>query len=1403
MNIKGKKKWWIVLAAVLLVGVIAFAVWHRPEKVGENLLTNPGFEKLDGSGLPSGWNTDAYQNAEGYSVYEAAAGAHEGEHCVKVENLQPNDARFTQTVKVSSNALYRLSGYIKVEGLPQDVGWGANLSIGGVYTNPVKLYDTQGEWVYTEIYGQTGPDQKELTVFVRLGGYSGESTGSAYFDDISLCRVESIPLTAEAGLWYYPETKDENEDEANANAFWPYLLALSVLYTLLAVALLPMLRSRRETLGGDKGAPVLLAVGLVAAFVVRLLIAARVDGYQVDVGCFLSWGNLMADKGPGQFYPQASYCDYPPAYMYVLGLGTLLQRAVQGLCGGVLPEWLRATMFVKLPPMLCDIGIAALVYGMARNWKMNRSQSTLLSLLTAFNPVLIINSAAWCQVDSVLALLLLVVIYLAIRGNWTLLMPVYVLAVLIKPQALMVGPLGLAVIIMALVRNPKLWKPMLIGVGAALAVALVVVLPFMLGPDGLYLTNADGSFWLTALYAKTLSSYPHATVNTANLYYLFNGNWADLENVAHRGTEMVLAFISLAWGAWECLLLYRRQKKLFWLEPALAGCFAVAFIVMAILGVSWGVVGYTAMALAFAMVLPMMIRSGKVELLPLMGGVLFLLLYVLGTKMHERYLFPAIAMLAVAYAWRRDGKLLALLVLVSCTMFINEGIVLDNSIRLGSSMGHLNNDTRWLNMLLSVMNLGAVVLALAVSSLASVGVELKEPSAETPEGSPTGITSRWLKHHTHIPDVRDFRPDPSLHWKRLDTILVLSITAVFAVLSLCTLGSTKAPQSMWTTGNTGDSLVIDLGDHYDDFTMVYFSGVCGNAFTMAVSDDDETWSEEAWVDTRPGVCYQWKYVTEKTGEYFDSQTQKMVHQFVSDTRLSSVKRFSGRYVRFTVQEQGYNEKLSMGEVVFRDSEGTRINASLLRSETDASTNPQGVLDEQDILEGEPNWYNSAYFDEIYHARTAKELHDGTTVYEWTHPPLGKVIMSWFVGIFGMTPFGWRFAGALMGILMLPAIYLLAKQLTKRTDMALAAMLMFTFDCMHFTQPRLATIDSYPVFFIIVSYFFMARFMQRDITRVPVKQLLPDLALCGFFMGCGIASKWTGVYAACGLAVLYFWTCARHIRMARDSVRILRSGVKLEKEERRTLQFRANHGLMRLLVLCLWCLLFFVVVPVVIYLLSYVPHMAAKHPKDFADFVRLVIVEQEGMLRYHGKPGFGMDHPFYSPWYEWLVIGKPMYYYSAHFIPSGYSHAIFCLGNPAVWYVGLLGLAVCLCVWAKRHVYTLDGSDSVTHLYADTWKFAPAFVLIGYLAQILPWILVPRGTYIYHYFASVPFLILANTLMLHWLTQRFPKVGRAVMVTYLVVCLVFFVIFYPYASGALTPYWWLDVGRKMLNIYYGT
>ena len=90
--------------------------------------------------------------------------------------------------------------------------------------------------------------------------------------------------------------------------------------------------------------------------------------------------------------------------------------------------------------------------------------------------------------------------------------------------------------------------------------------------------------------------------------------------------------------------------------------------------------------------------------------------------MHERYIFPALMLLSAGWIMIRDRRILYVLLLFSLTVFINEGIVLDNSIRLGSSMGHLNRDTVWLADLISMVNVSGAVYAVWLgSSRASSG----------------------------------------------------------------------------------------------------------------------------------------------------------------------------------------------------------------------------------------------------------------------------------------------------------------------------------------------------------------------------------------------------------------------------------------------------------------------------------------------------------------------------------------------------------------------------------------------------------------------------------------------------------------------------------------------------------
>ena len=75
------------------------------------------------------------------------------------------------------------------------------------------------------------------------------------------------------------------------------------------------------------------------------------------------------------------------------------------------------------------------------------------------------------------------------------------------------------------------------------------------------------------------------------------------------------------------------------------------------------------------------------------------------------------------------------------------------------------------------------------------------------------------------------------------------------------------------------------------------------------------------------------------------------------------------------------------------------------------------------------------------------------------------------------------------------------------------------DFMRFSQSRLATIDIYGTFFILLGAYFMLWYCQQVLT-VGVNGAALPMFLGGLAFGLGCASKWTGIYAGAGLAVLY-------------------------------------------------------------------------------------------------------------------------------------------------------------------------------------------------------------------------------------------------------------------------------------------
>lgn len=444
--------------------------------------------------------------------------------------------------------------------------------------------------------------------------------------------------------------------------------------------------------------------------------------------------------------------------------------------------------------------------------------------------------------------------------------------------------------------------------------------------------------------------------------------------------------------------------------------------------------------------------------------------------------------------------------------------------------------------------------------------------------------------------------------------------------------------------------------------------------------------------------------------------------------------FSARYIWLGT---GYD--LYLGEVFVQTRDGQRITPVM-------AVNGEGgeLIDESSVIPYDFTYLTGTYFDEIYHARTAYEHIVGMWPYEISHPPLGKILMGLGIRLFGMTPFGWRCVGTLAGVLMLPMLYLLSKRMLKNTVGAFTATTLFAFDFMHFVQTRIATIDSYAVLFVIAMYYFMYRYVTEDNRKC--------LACSGVCFGLGAASKWTCIYAGVGLGVI--WLLHWLLRV---------------KRERAWMPFVKNIG---------FCLVFFAAVPVAIYYMSYYPYGQSQGLAGIGmffdpDYAKIVWDNQVSMLTYH--VGVDATHPYASRWYQWIFDLRPILYYLQY--GAGTRGSIAAFVSPLVCWGGLLAMV---------------GMGYLTLFRRDRQA---GFILLGYLAQLVPWMLVSRIQFAYHYFACVVFLCLALGYAAAVLDRdgkrKYPYAMMAVSVG-------LFILFYPVLSGIMVDAQYGDFLLKWLG-----
>ena len=565
-----------------------------------------------------------------------------------------------------------------------------------------------------------------------------------------------------------------------------------------------------------------------------------------------------------------------------------------------------------------------------------------------------------------------------------------------------------------------------------------------------------------------------------------------------------------------------------------------------------------------------------------------------------------------------------------------------------------------------------------------------------------------------------------------DIIAITVICVIYGVIALYNLGDFNMPSTQWVASKQKESLDFDFSDRENEIVeMNFFLGRFGENEGLLYESDD-------WV--------HWTKVMAKEEE--DSDIIEPVQNFAMEDIYSWGKitcRITKPYVRLICK----GEQVILHELAFCDETGSLVTPKNKRK---YST----LFDEQELCKTVNGYESGTIFDEEYYARTAYEMIHGLDCYETTHPPLGKIIISIGIRLFGFCPFGWRIMGTLFGIAMLPFFYLLARRLFSKTSFATFATVLFAADFMHFTQTRIATIDVFVTFFIILMYYFMYQYLQMSFYDTAIKKTLKPLLGAGISMGFACACKWTGVYAAIGLAILFFGMLA---------VRGLEYIYAKSNSEGSSNGIAHKHILSsfkkNVITTILFCFIVFILIPAVIYLLSYVPFRNGEE----LGLVRRMLKNQQDMFQFHTSV---REHHHFSSWYfEWPIMKKPIWYFYTT-ISGTIQSNISAFGNPLVWWAGIPAF-----LYMLYRVFRKKDSISI-------------FLCISYLAQYMPWAYVSRETFIYHYFPSVPFVVLMiGYAMYVFCEEKKGKLYKGAFIfciAYVVAAIGLFVLFYPVISG---------------------
>ena len=374
------------------------------------------------------------------------------------------------------------------------------------------------------------------------------------------------------------------------------------------------------------------------------------------------------------------------------------------------------------------------------------------------------------------------------------------------------------------------------------------------------------------------------------------------------------------------------------------------------------------------------------------------------------------------------------------------------------------------------------------------------------------------------------------------------------------------------------------------------------------------------------------------------------------------------------------------------------------------------------------------FDEIFYPQYGLNYLQNQEFF-YPHPPLANYLYStsiWiymtvssFFGLAGtpvdfesINPMSYRWINALIGSLLFALTYRIAIAIYNNRVFALLASFFVAIDGAMIVDSRIATANMFLLFFGLCSMVIFSSYIKNN---------QKNLIYFSFFIGLTASVKWNGLgfflmassYYFLLLLVKYF-----------DKKSVNKNTLNSELAENIS---PLNYSL------------YFLVLPILIYIIVFIPDVLFNTQFSF-------IEKHQQMMGYHQTMVGENEHPYCSSWYTWPLMLRPIaYFFESYTIAdTGISmiRNIHLFPNPALSLFSLLSVIIMTISWIRLCFNWMNKK------IIEKEFFIFSFILLGYFCNLLPWVIVERCTFIYHYQPSAIFGFLALAWYLgKWLEQQ--------------------------------------------------